>query len=91
MEADFVVVDKHAGGDVHGINQDDAFGDSAFFDGSNDIGSDVDKFPAQVGFNPDFIAICFHKFLLFYIGNILIYFKRLPANEIGAAGYKYNF
>src|SRR5688500_10910726 len=41
MKAALVVVDKDGGGNVHGVNEDDAFLDAAFSDASLDIAGDV--------------------------------------------------
>jgi len=41
----FVVVDKYRGGDVHGVDQDQAFFDPALLDALSNIGGDVYKRP----------------------------------------------
>ena len=49
----FGVVDKDAGGDVHGIDEAEALADAAFSDQLLDGMGDIDKAPAAGDFKPE--------------------------------------
>jgi hypothetical protein len=59
-EAGFVVVDENAGGDVHGVDEDEAFFDAGLGDGGLDVCGDVDEAAAGGDVEPEFFAVGFH-------------------------------
>ena len=60
MKPGFIVVNKDAGGDVHGIDQDHPFEDAAFLNTLFDLRGDSQKLPSSVDFKPKFFSIGFH-------------------------------
>lgn len=60
MQAAFVVVDEHRGGDVHGIDEAKAFLHAALFDEMFDRFGDVEKTAAIGNFKPKLFGKRFH-------------------------------
>lgn len=60
MQSIFVVVDKHRGGDVHGIHQRKSILDAGFTQTFLDGRSYVQKGPAPFHFKPQFLAVTLH-------------------------------
>jgi hypothetical protein len=60
-ETGFIIVDVHACGDVHGIDETESLSDSTFFQGRVHLGSDVDIGPPRFGLEPQFLSIRFHE------------------------------
>jgi hypothetical protein len=60
MKAAFIVVDEDAGGDVHGIDQAQAFANATFADRFRYIGGDVLELTALRHVEPEFLAEGFH-------------------------------
>jgi hypothetical protein len=64
MQAGFIVVDKDAGGDVHGVAEDEALGDATFLEAMLNLRRDIDKFSPGFSAEPEFFSITFHDLVL---------------------------
>ena len=62
MEAGLVIVDEHAGADVHGVAEQEAIGDRAVTEAADDVGSDVDESASGGDIEPEFLAVAFHGY-----------------------------
>ncbi|VTR70089.1 hypothetical protein DESC_780278 [Desulfosarcina cetonica] len=61
VQAGFIVIDEHRGGDVHRVDQHQALFDAAFVDALLNVGCDVDERPAGGDLEPEFFAVAFHR------------------------------
>jgi hypothetical protein len=61
MKARFVVVDKNAGGNVHGVTQAQAFFNPRFGKQGFHFAGNVDKFPGFLCIEPQFFRDGFHS------------------------------
>jgi len=76
MQARFVVIDKDAGGYVHGITEDKAFFYAALGETCLDLWGDVDEFSPASRIEPELFSVAFHK-----VGSLIgtyVQFVRLP-------------
>jgi hypothetical protein len=64
MQAGFVVVDKNAGGNMHGIAQQKPLRNAAFRKTLLDLRSNIDKLTPLRSLKPEFFSIAFHIFIL---------------------------
>ena len=62
VQPGLIVIDEDAGGDVHGVDQDQAFGDAAVSEALLHLGGDIDEGPAAGDLKPEFLAVAFHGF-----------------------------
>jgi hypothetical protein len=61
MQPAFIVVDEHRGGDVHGVDQNQAFAHAALPQAFLHLRGDIDQ-PAPGGdVEPEFFAVGFHR------------------------------
>jgi hypothetical protein len=72
MQAGFVVVDKHRGGDVHGVHQHDAFLHAGFGDEPLDFVVDRNNCPPSRCLDPDFFCKCIQiSFVSVFMASIV--------------------
>jgi len=63
MQTGFIIVDKHRGGNVHGIDQHQPFPNAAFGKTFLHVGCNVNKRPPGGDFKPEFFSVAFHNLL----------------------------
>jgi hypothetical protein len=61
VKSSFVVIDENGSRDVHGVHQDQAFSDAAFFQGFLDVRSDIDQPPSRGDLEPEFFSVASHR------------------------------
>src|SRR5580692_12124610 len=61
VQPPLVVVDEHRCGDVHGVDEREAFSNATLLQGGLDLRGDVEKRPAPWRLEPKFLAIRLHS------------------------------
>jgi hypothetical protein len=60
MQSRFVIVNEDAGGDVHGITEQQSFSDTTLAQTFFNLRRDVDQLPTCRRLKPEFFAIAFY-------------------------------